>query len=278
MGALISYRNHADSAVLSLTGGAVAGYPVANLQTRQLSHVARMTAAASPQIVVDLGIARFVSVVGLFNINASALTSGSCAIEYSVDGLTWTPAVVAIPGDSGVPDLPRCLLLIIPPDGFGDPQFVRYLRIRPLWARIGAAAYYEIGRLWVGDALVIKEGCDKGFDIGFVDSGALDFSAGNQAYEDKRERVRVLRVRFGTLTTLQAYGMDDLAGGAVDVASFQDLQMAVGLTGEVIVIPRSDTALWIRRAGIYGHIAGPWSIKHLAGGRHSAEFSVQEER
>ena len=278
MGALISYRNHADSAALSLTAGAVAGYPVANLQTRQLSHVARMTAAASPQIVVDLGVAKFVSVVGLLNINASAITSGSVAVEYSVDGLSWTPAVVAIPGDSGVPDLPRQVLLVIPPDGAGLPQFVRYLRIRPLWARIGAASYYEIGRLWIGDALVIAEGCDKGFDISFVDPGGLDFSAGNQAYEDKRERVRVLRVRFGTLSTLQAYGMLDDDVNAVDVASFQDLQMAVGQTGEIIVIPRSDSALWIRRAGVYGHIAGPWSIKHLSGPRHAAEFSVQEER
>jgi len=274
--ALIAYRNWADTA--TLTGSSLAGYPLTNLQTRQLKRVWRASSALGAQrITVDLGVAKFVDVVALLNINASALTTSSAYLEYSADGATWSNANIVIPGDAGVPDLPRSIIARVPPLG-GLPQFVRWLRLTAQWARPPGVNYYEAGRLYISPALILPTGPDAGYSVGARDPSQIDESVDIQVYVDPKSRTRRLSMTFRALPTLIAYGIEEAGGDAFDVPSLQDLQMAAGKSADIIVAPRADSPLWLRRTGIYGRLESEVDIRQVAGPNYATEITVLEER
>jgi hypothetical protein len=270
MSALISYRNLADTAALS-AAGTIVGYPISNVQTRQLSSVCRLTAASTQGIIFDFGAPVKPDVIAVLGINATSLTS-ALAIDYGSNGTTWNTYGAGGANDSGVPGLPRCVITNV-----SSITAQRYWRLRPQWARIGGAAYFEIARCWIGPAIIDPKGCSRGWRMGFVDDGTLDTSAGKQAYEDPKTRNRALSMSFDIPTEL-AYGFADSAVSAGDVPSFQGLQIDNGKTGDLIAIPRDTSALWMRRAAIYGHLSAEFDIEHAAADQYTASLTVIEER
>jgi len=273
MSAIISYRNLADAA--ALTGSATINFPLANLQTRQLAKVWRQNAGFPHSITADLGTAQQVALVALLNINCATRAVGDCVIEASNDSITWVPASFTLPADAGAPDLPRALFAYIP----GFHVAARYIRLTPAWARIGGAAYYEAGRLWIGNTIDIPSGCDAGWALGGQDFGSLDRSAGLQFYADRLPRGRILRMPCTGLATTIAYGFADKATVGTNVPSFDDFINYAGSTGEVIAAHRADSPLWVRRSAIYGHLS-PDSLllSHHAGPNYAWNGTVIEER
>jgi len=199
--------------------------------------------------------------------------------------VTWFSATVNIVDDAGVPELPTGVFVVPgragldtspPSDGVGVRA--RYVRITPNWVPIGS--YREIARVWLGDAVVIPEGVDANWDLGFVEPGRLDTSSGQQVYEEKKNRVRTLRVSLSKMPAEIAFGFAEGSASAADTPSIEGLQFSAGATGEVVILPRSTSALWNRRLGIYGHIdanSRP-TIHHDAGDFYSTEFVAIEER
>jgi hypothetical protein len=278
MTALVGYRNLIDGAALSVAAGTVAGYPVSNLQVRQLSETWRGIVLNSPIIVIDFGAAKAITLVGILGINASGATrSDDAVIKYSNDGVNWTSELnVLLPVDAGSLDLPRHLIMRIP-TVFGSKRSTRYLSIQPKWG-VSLSSFYEIGRLFVSDAIEFPDGPDSTWTLLGDDTGNLDESRGHQAYEDKGERGRVMRARFGAMKTEQAYGFAETATSAAGAPSVDDLFMAAGRTGEILYVPRADNPLWIRRTAIYGHLTpDSLSLPHLAGNRYSWDFTIEEE-
>lgn len=282
-GAFVSYNNLVDSAAaLSLTAGAVSGFGLANLQIRQLSKVCRMTASATPKVVVDFGAIVTLNTIALLNCNITPGSSRAAAltVEASTNGSSWVPTSFALPADLGNPNLPQSIMGWMP-DLVGSPNSrlsIRYLRFTPTWSRAGGVPYYEFGRLWAGDSIVFPIGCDMGWTLSTIDPGGLDESAGGQAFADPRQKGRQLFMPCSNLPTDLAYGFADTDVAAAFTPSVDDLFATVGNTGEVVVCHRTDNPLWWRRCGIYGHLVDEsLTIAHAAGTYHSTQFTVKEE-
>lgn len=273
-GAIISYRNDVDPAVLS--GGATAEFGLANLKVRALSTVWRNNVAGATPLVVDFGAPKVIRLFAMANTNARFDAVNATKIEYSANGSAWTDTGVQWAREGQQPakakDLAGMLLAVLP--GIN----ARYWRITPAWARVDGATYYEAGRLWLGDAIVIPEGVEAGWSRGFTDAGRLDFAAGLEAYEDPRPRARAISFSFSLLPPETAYGFTEDAASSGATPSFDGLQMEAGLTGEVIAVPITRTPLWARRTGVYGHIADSWQIRHQDGPLYATDLRVIEER
>ncbi|MCX7563784.1 delta-60 repeat domain-containing protein [Xanthomonadaceae bacterium XH05] len=134
-------------------------------------------------------------------------------------------------------------------------------------------------RLWIGDALVLPDGIDAGWSMGFRDSGSLDPTDGQQWIESPGVRTRVLSIPLdGARETETVWGFADGASSITNRMSLHALQMECGTTGEVIAVARTGTALWTRHSAVYGHIEQPWQIGHKAGPFWGGALTVIEER
>jgi hypothetical protein len=281
MSALICYRNLIDlpDCSLSLSSGSeLDGYPLTNLQTRQLARSARIPTLGSPMIVVDLGSPQLFDLVGLIGINVNGMRgSGDITVQYSGNGIVWTTATAVCPADAGAPDIPRSVLVRTRQPATTFKINTRYLRIQPNWSTTDG--YREIGRLYIADGIDIPPGCDAGWELGGRDYGVLDRSSGLQYYADRRTRGRVLTMPMTGITTEIAYGFKDDATIGPAGPSFDDLFNWSGTTGDVIVAPRASSPLWIRRTGVYGHLTeDSLRLRHIAGPRYECTLNVEEER
>lgn len=138
---------------------------------------------------------------------------------------------------------------------------------------------FTLGRLWIGDALVLPDGIDAGWSMGFRDSGSLDPTDGQQWIESPGVRTRVLSIPLdGARETETVWGFADGASSITNRMSLHALQMECGTTGEVIAVARTGTALWTRHSAVYGHIEQPWQIGHKAGPFWGGALTVIEER
>lgn len=286
MSAIICYRNFIDDpdVTLSLAAGApLDGFPLDNLRARQLARSTRLELddgapfPMPPSIVIDLGAQRSVDLIALIGINSTEFGEGDVGVEYSADGIRWEFATATCPSDFGAPDLPRSVLVRGRPVSGGSRLTTRFLRIQPSWAT--ADAYREIGRLYIADSIELTQGCEESWTLGSRDYGVLDRSAGLQYYADRRTRGRVLTMPMSAIETSTAFGFVDGATVAANAPSLDDLINYAGSTGDVIVAPRADNPLWLRRTGIYGHLTDDsLRIEHLSGPYFACTLTVEEER
>lgn len=277
MATLISYRNWADLATLSSNFGTVAGFPLDNLKARQLAVAWKSTSAGTGvQITADLGKARPVRLIGLmgvltaFNLSDpnEPRTFVQFSVQHSPNGSTWTSVGLNTTLDSMWPSLGGAGYLVLP-----APLSVRYWRITTNWAP-PAGEQTGAGRLWIADALEFK---NLPWSLGLDDGGKVDESAGFQVYEYAGPRRRRLRINTVVKGTEQVFGFADAATVAQQVPSLQSMQHAVGNTGDVVILPRTDTVLWRHRLGIYGRLTKALDIRHVAGQVYRIDLDALEE-
>jgi hypothetical protein len=279
MSAIFLYKNLFDAAT-SVTGdGTVTGYPVTNLNLRQLSSRWRCSAFGTPKLTINFGAAKSFRCIVLAGINAgSASRNNDVTIEYSTDGSSWTSATFTLPVDAGCDSLPRTLVVMV--GSAISPISRQYVRIGPNWTRAGGTSYYEIARVLIGNVLEIPEGCETGWTEGIYDPGQVDSSAGNQIYGDPRSTGRQITMPFpGGVPNLIARGFSPTATSASDVPSFQDMFLTIGATKEVFAAHTSESPLWLRRTGIYGRLTPEsLALTKLPGDFHAANVTIIEER
>lgn len=274
MAGAIAYKNLFDDWTLDIDGGpgtdyqALAGFPVSNLQTRQLSRSTRITNLdtvnanalaipfAAPAPVQANLIVVYGSIPGSINLEGT-LDSGSVA-TFSTD-------------NSGIGLPPISFYLI--PVSYGD-----LVRFTLEYGFVFTPDYVELARIYVANALILPEGVDAQWSLVADDNGTLEASAGLQWYESPGVRTRRLDVTLSQMPTEVAFGFAEGATTANPAPCIQDMQLAAGATGEVVVIPRAGNSLWIRRASVYGHLDRVPSIRHVAGPNFSTAFTVIEER
>lgn len=141
----------------------------------------------------------------------------------------------------------------------------------------GVADVFSLARLWIGPALELPNGIDAAWSMSFADTGTLEASEGQQFYARTGVRQRLLSLSLTGIDTKTAWGMSDADLAISTYNNLHQLQLDAGTTGEVIVIPRTQTPAWIRRVSLYGHITREWSIEHQAGPNWRASFTVAEE-
>lgn len=288
MSVLISYRNLADTAPV-ISGPDLPNFPLSNLRVRQLSATwrAEIYGSEPPEIFVDRGVgAGPIRVIALLATNRYRPDTEGKDVEilYSHNNALWSliPNIVGAP-DIGCPGLPNNVIGLVGDELLEMPP--RYLRIVPKWQPSGDSEYYEAGRLWIGDAIVLPKGCDSGWGFGVRDRGRDDETDGLQVYADPRKKQRWLRLPLSGVPTATAYGYADSAIRALDVPSLQDMMLHAGKIEPVLAFHRYDdasaanTAIWARRTGVYGRLTeDSLQIDHESGPNYKATLTIREER
>lgn len=285
MAAYIAYRDLISAATLSVVAPNVVepGYPLDMVRARPLSDFTRISGSsdgnqADATILVDLG-AGYANLptptlFGVLGTNGVVSGVPACTMTVSRSNSPAGPwTVVAAPGfvDNSMLPLPAGVV-----SSASAPASMRYYKFA-VTVRT-ASPYVDIGRLWMGDSIILPNGVDGNWSVGFIDSGTLDSSKGKQVRESLGVRLRAVRVSLSGVETPESFGFIEGDSFAGNVSSLQGLQLDAGCTGEVIMIPRELPRIWTARLGVYGHISQPWEIQHLDGPKFHAEFTVVEER
>lgn len=280
MAGLLAWRNYIDNAALTTSSAVDLSFPLSNVQQRGLAQPMRVSSGAGFTITANFNAADDLDLglIGMLGLNRrnNERFYGTATIQRSTNGITWSTVATVSVSDNARSSLPANLFYV-PPAPWGTSAYP-WLRVQ--W-NTGGTELGSISRLWVGPALILPDGVDAGWSMGFRDSGSLDATEGQQWIESRGVRTRVLNIPIESAkSTDLTWGFSDADNTfiAPDRMSLQALQMEAGCTGEVIALPRTSTPLWMHRAGVYGHIEQPWQISHKAGPHWGGTLTIVEER
>lgn len=288
MSAIISYENHAVGRPLSSPIGPDLGFPLANLQTRQLSQVARWTQPGTQktvEIIVDLSgqpwgnrvnIPRVAALLGV-NRSISDIQTGHGLVAYYSSGDEngpWTQCGMSFVQDESPAAVQQHLICLI-----DAPARYGFWRLVGQWP--SADPHASVGGIWLGNALEFPEGCLAGWSISTIDTGTVSRAAGGEVYPDVRRRLRRLNMSFSQVTEHTAFGINDENSGEIErVPSWQEMAHMAGTTGAVIAMPRAgvDSPALTRRTAIYGRLSEQsLVINHTAGPYYHMSAEIAED-
>lgn len=230
----VAYPNLIDAATLS--GGSWA-LPLTKLQTRATSDRARSTNTAEASTVINVDLGAVVNVVGL----AIAGHNAGAAAEWAISGSTVASGSADAIDTGPMPcwrlaTRHRSLNLIYT---LAEPVPVRYLRLA-FDDTANPDGYLELGRLFIGGGWMPAHGPGHaGFQPRPIDlSETVELEGGARQY-NVRGRRRAHDVTFPYV--LRA-----------DADEFFDLQLAAGLTGEILWSPFPGDQEQSQRYGFIG--------------------------
>lgn len=239
-----AYPNRVDEAVLSSSVAWQATLPLANLQDRVLSRVARSTGVGiAPDIALDLQRARRIGAVALARHNLSV---GARVRVRGDDAVDMTTPIY----DSGWVDVwPAGMipleLLEWEEDNFWlgtvseetragyrapfvhlfDAVYARYWRI-DIRDPLNADGWVQIGRLVIADTWVPEVNFTRsGASLGFDDRSLVMETLGGTEYFDERAKFRTQRLALDWLSEAEALNAQ------------LDMQRLLGVTRELLVVP-----------------------------------------
>lgn len=279
---IIAFPNLADEATLS--GGTWStGLPLANLQNRLLSRVARTAnaLAASTQFDTALVKDRPVRVLVLVGHNLSlaatyrirgATTADFAAPVYDSGWLEAWPAVYDTlsleweddrwwDGRLTGEDLAgyiRNLICVLP-----VAAIARYWRIE-MSDTTNAAGYIEIGRLFVSGQWQPVINMSYGMGLGYESNSLVEESIGGTEYFDKRKNNRVLK--FG----LDWLNHEDAHSRALEIQRQADIH------GEIFVIPDADDSAHLLRRSFLGRLKTLSPIENPYYSTYKTAFEIKE--
>lgn len=272
--AVISWNDHVAAATITdSTAEGSAALSKEKLKTRQLGDIYRRDLTGLSPIGgtllldFDLGSAKTTNLVGILGHNLGGM-------GYEVHfGTSLGGAQVATEGPytfwQGTADDAANELLWLT-----TARSARYVRLEV--DLTGQEQVADIGRVWLDDAWEFSLALE--FGIGIDDpAGRPTKSKGQSAYVTARKRARVLDCLARGLTT------DDALGNASDplLQSFLTMDLAVGSSGEIILLPSVASQLKRQRMGVYGSISQNTPMRFLDNGEGEffteKRFTVEEE-
>jgi len=289
-GGIFSYTNLVDLATTTLAAGTGVTYqaslPLSNLKDHRVSNKARTTNTTNHmKFTLDFGTSQQIKCIALMGMNF--------AQNFVADTAPALNAVVIVAGYSNVSPTgfevgtevvqysdwsPRAIPPIVaysPNNGAGFN--VRYVNIETYWLLDTGVTYYEAGRLWVGNAIVLPGGVEEGWQQTIKDNSSIVRSRGGQIYSDIRARYRSLRIEASLLSQAQAIG--DYSNLQLN---FQEMFLNAGNNSEVLVIPRSganssfaDNQLNSRLAS-YGVFTQEPVITNLPGNNYKVQMEIAD--
>jgi hypothetical protein len=220
---MLGFPNRTDTSALS-NGSWVATLPLANLQERLISQVARTTDAtlASTKFDINLGAPKNIRLLNLTNHNLSlpatyrVTASTGAAFAALVYDSGWLPVwpVVYPYGTleweddnwwSGqytaeqIAGYTTALTHILPTN-----NLAQYWRIE-LNDATNAAGYVQIGRLFIGPAWQPTNNMSYGSSLAWETKTVVDEAISGAEYFDRRTPYRVARVSFDWMSTDEAF-------------------------------------------------------------------------
>lgn len=287
---LLGYPNIVDGGALS--GGAWQA-PLANLQDRRLSRVARSATAATAdtQFTLDLGRSASISVIAVVRHNLS--TSATWRLRVASEPDFTSPVydnALALPPGAG-PGLPFAWPTIYPltmleweDDNFwtgtvseeerlGYPSLLlvvlpqmtagRYLKIE-INDEANPEGYIELGRLFVGRAWRPHYNAGSGASIGWESDTGVQRALSGTPYFDHKAGRRVTRFDLGGLSRDEA------------MIRVFELQRRAGLDGEILLVWDSGDAMNLIRQSYLGRQRQLSLIAQAFINNHSTVFEIEE--
>jgi len=287
---LLAHPNIVDGGALS--GGAWQA-PLANLQDRRLTRLARSTTAAKAdtQFTLDLGRSASMSVVAVVrhNLSTAAVWRLRVASDAAFTSPVYDSALDLPPGASPVLPLawptiypidtleweddnfwtgtvseeerrvyPSILLIVLPRLTAG-----RYVRIE-IEDEANPDGYVELGRLFVGRAWRPQYNASTGASIGWETDTAVQRALSGTPYFDRKAGRRVTRFELNVLSRDEA------------MAGVFELQRRAGLDGEILLVWNQDDMLNRLRRSYLGHLRQLSPITQAYFNTHSAPFEIEE--
>lgn len=284
---IILFPNRIDGATVS--GGAYfEAMPLANLQDRQLSRIARTIdlSPSSTWFKIDFGRQRSIRGFAFVNHNlsfssrirarASNVADFSTTVyDKTLD--TWP----AVSGDWNIDELEweadnYWLGTFSPEEVEGqtaaaarilpDTVQARYWRFDLIDPQ-NEAGYLDIGRLFIGDGfLQPKYNMSFGAQAGYETATKVDASLGGAEYFDRRESLRVIRFDLGLLSHEEGYG------------KALEFMRRAGIDGEVFVIPDPLDTVYGPQRSFLGRNRQLNLLEAVAFQLNSMSFEIKELR
>ena len=261
MGILLSWSNLAEGSAANLAvSSEAAGLGLRAVLTPQISDIWRSTAwgATTINLRVDLGTAQAIGLVAIAAPRDGLLPSAAATARVTADAATLDGSAAL---DSGSQSLGTAMA------SFGvwawasaTPISARYLRLQLTGS--ASDAYFQLGRLWVGPALVTTRQASYGYSLGASDPGSNARAPLTGVRDVQRGRpYRTLAFTGDTLTTTEA-------------AQVEQAALAAGSTGQVFAARlHSDPA----RTGCFGVFSRAPTLTRVANALWRADFSLEED-
>ena len=278
------FPNRIDGDGATLSGGSwLPALPLANLQNRVLSKVARSTndATASTRFVIDLGrersidglvlMAHNLSTSATYEITASANADLSSPLYASGPRLAY-PSIYqtvdlpwshphwwsGLPDEEDLADLPANAIHLL-----STAVSARYWRVI-ISDESNPVGYVQIGRVFIGSAWRPPMNYVYGAKLGIVDPSTSDRALSGTLYFDERPVYRTA-----------AFAFDGLPEDETFPALF-DLIRKAKTTREIFYVPDADDLLNIQRRSFICHAREPQPIEQSAFRRMSVAFVLEE--
>lgn len=252
----LSWVNLLDAAVLS-TDSAVATLPVSNLQHPHLPKKwYSLAGVTSAYVLVDLGAAAAVDLVGLFGSNLTA--AATLRIRASTSDVT---AVSGDLYDTGVLAAMASATYGLAIHVLAAAVTARYWRIDISDASL--ADNLRIGRAWLGPAWRPTDNRLYPWEIGYDDLSTVGESESGQEFVDVRPRRRVLQ-----------FGFEQSSESEMFENAFA-LDRVAGVTGQVVAALEPGTSLAAHKS-MLGRLARLGTLRHAGVRQRQATYVIRE--
>jgi hypothetical protein len=259
MPAIISWVNAADDPLAEIDASSeVSGLGARSLLTPQISDVFRTGVWSNGSIfylTIDLGRVR--------DLRLFALAAPRDGHLPDADAKVRVVASVNSPGDADAMNSGLLPLDLTSGVWAYLPQaavMARYVQFRCV---AGAAdTYLQLGRLWLGPALVTASSSNYGQQRGYADAGSNDRSG-------------VSGVRFATPGAVRRQPQWSLPSmPEADKNGVEAAALAAGTTRQIFASPFAGAP---SRDGVFGHFTAPPAARLTAHRRWSADISLDED-
>ncbi len=277
-----AYPNRIDEATLSSSVAWQATLPLANLQARVLSQVARSAGVGiAPDIAIDLQRARRIGAIALarhnLSVGARVRVRGDDAADmatpiYDSGWVDVWPAGM-IPLELLEWEEDNFWLGTVSEEtraGYNAPfvhlfeaTYARYWRI-DIDDPLNADGWVQIGRLLIADTWVPEVNYSYGAQIGFDDRSVVMETLGGTEYFDERSKFRTQRVSLDWLSETEALNAQ------------LDMQRLLGVTGEVLIVPNPADVVNLPRSAFLGRVSRLAPIERSTPGIFRTNLEVKE--
>ena len=280
--AQLLFPNRIDASTLS-GGGWSAPFPLANLQDRRLSLVARSANAALASTKFDVALDRTRSIDALVLVATNLSTDASITVTLASDPsfssgttllATTAPAYPASqhtldlhwsdsnwwsgrPTTEDLASLGRTSIVLLP-----KTVLARYVRVE-IADTANPETYVQVGRAFVSSAWTPDHNYDFGAALEIGDLSTNDRAIGGGLYFDKRPRYRTQSVAF---TNLYETGFSTIF----------DILRTAGQTEEAFWIPDSTDTLNLLRRCFLCRIREPSKLEQAAFLRQNVGLVLEE--
>lgn len=290
-GAYFSYLNYVDYATLAAYNSQTyqAALPLSNLQDHRVSKKARTSGSLANHFALSVDLTPIASggmpvkVIGLCGMNWPFFTPREAGVTLN---FTLNFSNVSI-GATDIGQATLTNILDIVPAGMPCNMFIavngntgftsKFISMDISWTSSGLS-FFEAGRLWVGDAIVMPAAIEEGWQQTIQDLSTIQRSRGGQIYSDIRQRYRNTKIEIKQVQRTSIF-----APQGINLPNFQSMFLNAGMSSEVLVIPRSninnsdlESACFMNHTGVYGVFAQKPVISNVSGDIYNLSMELDE--